>query len=171
MEGWICLHRKLLNWQWYQDTNVKVLFIHLLLKANYEDKVWKNIVIKRGQLVTSISKLAEETRQTIRQTRVALDKLKMTNEITIKTTNKYTLITIEKYDNFQNIENINDKQNDKEDDKQMTNKCQATWQTKGQQHNNINNKQYNNILSNNNYLYNTREEIFLKALRGEKNDS
>lgn len=170
MEGWICLHRKLLNWQWYTDTNVKVLFIHLLLKANYEDKVWKNIVIKRGQLVTSISKLAEETRQTIRQTRVAIDKLKMTNEITIKTTNKYTLITIEKYDNFQNIENINDKQNDKEDDKQMTNKCQATWQAKGQQHNNINNKQYNNILSNNNYLYNTREEIFLKALRGEKND-
>lgn len=170
MEGWICLHRKLLNWQWYSDINVKVLFIHLLLKANYEDKVWKNIVIKRGQLVTSISKLAEETRQTIRQTRVALDKLKMTNEITIKTTNKYTLVTIENYDNYQNIDMVNDKQNDKENGNQMTNKCQATWQSKGQQHNNINNKQYNNILSNNNYLYNTREEIFLKALRGEKND-
>ena len=170
MEGWICLHRKLLNWQWYSDTNVKVLFIHLLLKANYEDKVWKNIVIKKGQLVTSISKLAEETRQTIRQTRVALDKLKMTNEITVKTTNKYTLITIEKYGNYQGIENKNDKPNDKENDKQMTNKWQATCQTKGQQHNN---KQYNNnnILSNNNYLYNTREEIFLKALRGEKDDS
>ena len=140
MEGWICLYRKFLNWQWYTDTNVKVLFIHLLLKANYEDKVWKNIVIKRGQLITSVSKLAEETRQTIRQTRVALDKLKMTNEIAIKTTNKYTLITIEKYNNFQTVATLNDKQNDEQNGTQMTNKCQATCQAKWQQHNNINNK-------------------------------
>ncbi len=166
MEGWICLYRQFLNWQWYTDINVKILFIHLLLKANYEDKVWKNIVIKRGQLVTSVSKLSEETKLTVRQTRIALDKLKMTNDIAIKTTNKYTLITIEKYTVFQNIKNENDKEDDKQDGNQMTNKGQA----KGQQHNN---KQYNNniILSNNNYLYNTREEIFLKALRGEKNDS
>ena len=143
MEGWICLYRKFLNWQWYTDTNVKVLFIHLLLKANYEDKVWKNIVIKRGQLITSVSKLAEETRQTIRQTRVALDKLKMTNEIAIKTTNKYTLITIEKYNNFQTVATLNDKQNDEQNGTQMTNKCQATCQAKWQQHNNINNKQNN----------------------------
>lgn len=166
MEGWICLYRQFLNWQWYTDINVKILFIHLLLKANYEDKVWKNIVIKRGQLVTSVSKLSEETKLTVRQTRIALDKLKMTNDIAIKTTNKYTLITIEKYTVFQNIKNENDKEDDRQDGNQMTNKGQA----KGQQHNN---KQYNNniILSNNNYLYNTREETFLKALRGEKDES
>lgn len=165
MEGWICLYRQFLNWQWYTDINVKILFIHLLLKANYEDKVWKNIVIKRGQLVTSVSKLSEETKLTVRQTRIALDKLKMTNDIAIKTTNKYTLITIEKYTVFQNIKNENDKEDDKQDGNQMTNKGQA----KGQQHNN---KQYNNnIILSNNYLYNTREEIFLKALRGEKNES
>lgn len=165
MEGWICLYRKFLNWQWYTDTNVKVLFIHLLLKANYEDKVWKNIVIKRGQLITSVSKLAEETRQTIRQTRVALDKLKMTNEIAIKTTNKYTLITIEKYNNFQTVATLNDKQNDEQNGTQMTNKCQATCQAKWQQHNNINNKQNNYILNNSIY---SEEEVFEAMFGGKK---
>lgn len=154
MEGWICLYRKFLNWEWYSDANVKILFIHLLLKANYENKVWKNIVIKRGQLVTSVAKLAEETKLTVRQTRCSLDKLKMTNDITIKTTNKYTLVTISNYSVFQDTEIINDKEDDKEIDKQMTNKCQ----TNGQQHNN---KQY----INNNNIY-SEEEIY-KAMFGK----
>lgn len=41
MDGWIKLHRKLINWEWYQDTNVKVVFLHLLLIANHEDKKWQ----------------------------------------------------------------------------------------------------------------------------------
>ncbi len=35
--GYIALHRQMLNWEWYKNTNTKVLFIHLLLKANYKD--------------------------------------------------------------------------------------------------------------------------------------
>ena len=41
MEGWIKLHRQILDWEWYDDINVKVLFLHLLLTANYEDKKWQ----------------------------------------------------------------------------------------------------------------------------------
>lgn len=160
MEGWICLYRKFLNWQWYTDTNTKVLFIHLLLKANYEDKVWKNIVIKRGQLLTSVSKLAEETQQTIQQTRSALSKLKMTNEITTKATNKYTLITIEKYNDFQSVIKTNNIQNNMQDNNQITNKQQTTWQAKQQQHNNINNKQYNNNNINKNNIIYSYNEIY-----------
>ena len=37
--GWICLSRKLLDWEWYQNNNVKAVFIHCLLKANYEEKI------------------------------------------------------------------------------------------------------------------------------------
>ena len=41
MEGWISLYKKFVNWEWYQDTNVKSVFIHLLLLASYEDKKWQ----------------------------------------------------------------------------------------------------------------------------------
>lgn len=69
MEGWIKIHRRILSWEWYNDNNVKVLFLHLLLKANHEDKEWNGITIKRGQLLTSVSRLAKETHLSVRQTR------------------------------------------------------------------------------------------------------
>lgn len=37
MDGHIKLFRKFLDWGWYQDINTKVLFIHMLLKANWKD--------------------------------------------------------------------------------------------------------------------------------------
>lgn len=125
MEGWIKLHRKMVDWEWYNDNNTKVLFLHLLLTANHKEKKWQGITIKRGQKITSIQHLAEEINLTVRQTRTALTKLKSTNEITIKTTSKYSLVTIEKYSDYQDIENENDMQNDKQDGKRATNKRQA----------------------------------------------
>jgi hypothetical protein len=127
MDGWIKLHRKMINWEWYNDINVKVVFLHLLLTANHEDKKWQGIDIKRGQKLTSIKHLSEETRLTIKQTRIALNKLKSTNEITTKTTNKYTLITIEKYNNYQ----VRDLEEGKQDDKQIDNRGTNKGQTKG----------------------------------------
>lgn len=125
MDGWIKLHRKFLDWEWYNDNNTKIVFLHLLLTANHKEKKWQGITIKRGQKLTSLQHLAEETNLTVRQTRTALSKLKTTNELTIKTTSKYTLITIEKYSDYQDIENENDKQNDKQNDKRATNKRQT----------------------------------------------
>lgn len=101
MEGWIKLHRQILDWEWYDDINVKVLFLHLLLTVNYEDKKWQGIIIKRGQKVTSLGHLAKETQLTIQQVRTALDKLQKTENITIKTTNKYTIVTVENYGLYQ----------------------------------------------------------------------
>lgn len=100
-KDWISLHRKFKEWQWYKDINTKTLFLHLLLVANYKDNNWKGILVKRGQHVTSIEHLANETGLTIQQTRTAIKKLKTTNEITVAATNQYTMITIEKYNFYQ----------------------------------------------------------------------
>lgn len=121
MEGWIKIHRKMVDWEWYNDNNVKIIFLHLLLTANHKEKKWQGITIKRGQKLTSIQHLAEENNLTIQQTRTALNKLKTTNEITIKATNKYTLITIEKYSDYQD----NDEDNNKQNNKQITNEQQT----------------------------------------------
>ena len=111
MDGWIKLHRKILNWEWYDDINTKVLFLHLLLTANHKEQKWKGKTIMRGQRITSLQHLADEIQLSVQQTRTALGKLKSTNEITIKSTSKYTLITIEKYSDYQDYEEENNKQN------------------------------------------------------------
>lgn len=143
--GWIALHRKFLEWEWYNDNNVKVLFLHCLLKANYEEKQWQGLKIERGQFVTSLGHLAEETGLTIRQVRTALSKLK-DKELTSKTTNRFTLITVVNYSTYQDSENQNDKQNDK----QMTNKRQTDDNQMTTTNKDNNNNKENN---NNNNIY------------------
>ena len=115
----------MINWEWYNDINVKVVFLHLLLTANHEDKKWQGIEIKRGQKITSLSHLAEETKLSVKQIRNVLNKLKSTGEITSKGTNKYTIITIVKYNDYQLKEEKEDKQKDTQQDKRRANKGQT----------------------------------------------
>ena len=103
--GWIKIHDNLLNWEWYDDINTKTLFLHLLLMANWKDKKWHGILIKRGSFVTSLGKLANQTGLSVQNVRTSLNKLKSTHEITSKTTNKYTYITINNFNDYQETTN------------------------------------------------------------------
>ncbi len=103
--GWIKIHYNLLNWEWYDDINTKTLFLHLLLMANWKDKKWHGILIKRGSFVTSLGKLANQTGLSVQNVRTSLNKLKSTHEITSKTTNKYTYITINNFNDYQETTN------------------------------------------------------------------
>lgn len=99
--GFVKLHRWFLNWEWYSDLPVRVLFLHCLLKVNFKDTKWKGQVIKAGQFITSISSLSKETSLSQQQTRTALLKLKSTHEITIKTTSRYSIITVNNWNKWQ----------------------------------------------------------------------
>lgn len=101
MQGYIKLHRKLINWEWYKDIPTKTLYIHLLLKASWSDLSFRGLDISSGTIVTTVRELSEETRLSPQQIKTALSHLKSTNEISIKTTNKFTLIHIEKWGIYQ----------------------------------------------------------------------
>lgn len=103
--GWVKLFRKFREWEWYQDSNTKDLFLEILLTANITDKVWRGIEIKRGQLLTGRIKLSKLLGISEQSVRTSLTKLKSTNEITIKSTNKYTLITVNKFNDYQQLTN------------------------------------------------------------------
>jgi len=122
-KSWIKLFRKFRDWEWYKNSNVKDLFIELLLSANFEDKKWQGITVKRGQLIVGVGELGKNINLTRQQTRYALNKLKLTNEITIKTTNKYTIITINKYNEYQGD---NQQDNQRVTNKQPTSNQQVT---------------------------------------------
>lgn len=121
MGNWIKIDRKIVNWEWYSDIKVTKLWLHILVKANYKDNTWRGITIKRGQLLTSREKLAVGAGISVSAVRRCLNSLQSTNEITIKTTNNYTLITICNYDSYQNIEEFGDQRNDKQTASRTTN--------------------------------------------------
>ncbi len=99
--GFIKIDRNIINWRWYGDDNTFRVFFHLLLKANFKDGEFETHTIKRGQLVTGLKALSEELSLSIQQVRTALRHLKITNEINIKTTTKYSIITINNYNKYQ----------------------------------------------------------------------
>jgi DNA-binding transcriptional regulator YhcF (GntR family) len=101
MSGWIKIHRQILDWEWYSDNNAFRVFMHLILKANHKDKRFKGMQLKAGSVVTSRDILAIETGLSVRQIRTALDKLKSTNEVTIKTSSQGTIIEVVNYIKYQ----------------------------------------------------------------------
>lgn len=102
MEGsWLKLYRKLTEWEWYTDSHMVHLFLHLLISANSCDKKWHGIVIKRGELVTSFASISESTGMSIQTIRTCIKKLCKTGEIVYKTNKHFTFITICKFDSYQ----------------------------------------------------------------------
>lgn len=107
----------MLKWEWYTDANTMRLFIHCLLRANWKDGTFKGVKILRGSFVSGRKELAHELRLTEQQIRTAILHLQSTNEITIKTYPKFSVITVNNYDRYQVI----NQQNDQELNQQTTN--------------------------------------------------
>lgn len=115
--GHIKLYRQMMEWQWYQDSNTKSLFLHCLFMANWKDGKFMNYNLPRGSFATSLDSLSQQTGMSIRQIRTSLEKLQQSGEIIKKTTNKFTIINVVNYGIYQD-EKV-------ESDKQMTNKRQT----------------------------------------------
>ena len=146
-EGWVSLHRRFLEWEWYDDINVMKLFIHCLLRANHKENKWRGVLIPKGSFLTGRKQLAIETKLSEQQIRTALNKLKSTNEITIKSTNLYSLISINNWNTYQ----INNHQDTKRATKEQPTDNQRITT------NNNDNNDNNNILSKKQFEF--KEEI------------
>ena len=95
--GFVAIPRGLTDWEWYSEPNTARLFIHLLLTSNWQEKQWQGITIHPGELVTSQSQLAKQLDLTVMQVRTALEHLKVTGWITVKTGPKYSVVAINNY--------------------------------------------------------------------------
>lgn len=157
LEGFLYLHRKLAEWEWYDDANTMRLFIHCLIFANFKEKQWRGITIKRGQFITSQPKLAQELKLSVQQIRTALNKLKSTGEITVNITPDYSVITINNYNAYQPN---NSQDNSQVTDYQHSNNSLIT--TTNNDNNDNNEKNINRNIK--------EEENFSKNLNSQKLD-
>lgn len=142
--GWVKLHRKFLDWEWFQDSKMVHLFLHLLLIANHDEGKWKGKTVARGQLITGLFSLSKRTGISYQSLRTCLERLKSTGEITSETTNKFRIITIVNYDSYQ------------QDDKKSTSKLTYNLTNNQQTTNNQSTTNKNNIRDKN---YNTNDKI------------
>ena len=121
--GYIKLHRKLLNWEWYKDANTTRVFLHLLLIANYGESRYQGVEIHPGQAVIGRKTLADALGMSEQNVRTALTHLKSTSEITIKSTNKFSVVTIVNWALYQSTdeESTNESTNNLTNDQPATN--------------------------------------------------
>ena len=101
MAGYIKIHRKLKEWEWYGDTNTMRVFLHLLLSANWKETRFKNEKIGRGECVTSLANLSNDLGLMQSQIRTALNHMEMTNTITNRRFSNYRIIKVENFDLYQ----------------------------------------------------------------------
>lgn len=158
--GYIKLDRAIENWRYKTKPNYVALWVELLLRANHSAKKWNDIVIERGQFVTSYESLQKGTGLSLQQIRTIFNKLKE-EEITIKTTNKYSLITIVNYDKYQGEITTTNKQTNNQEDEILTNNQQTTNKQLTTNKNNKNKKNEKN----NKYIYRGSEKL-IDALLG-----
>ncbi len=58
--GFVKISDNLPNWAWYGDNNTLLVYIRLLLGATWRDTDYQNITLKRGQIATTLPKIAKE---------------------------------------------------------------------------------------------------------------
>ncbi|MBD5129229.1 MAG: hypothetical protein HDT43_04830 [Ruminococcaceae bacterium] len=96
--GFVKISDDLPSWAWYADNNTLLVYIRLLLGAAWRDTDYQNITLQRGQIATTLPKIAQENGITERQARTILDRLKSTGKVSVKTTSKFSVITLLDYD-------------------------------------------------------------------------
>jgi len=133
-EGYIALHRKLLEWEWYDEPNVFRLYMHCLLRASHKPIKYRGIELVAGQFTTSLDALHSQTGLSIQQIRTAFKKLKSTGEVTSAGTSKCTVVTVNNWDKYQTSNKRNNKRTTSK--QQTSNKHSTTINNV----NNVNNK-------------------------------
>jgi hypothetical protein len=147
-EGFILLHRKMLQNAIFYKADYYQIWSYILLKVNHKDKefIWNNEkkVIKKGGGIFSQKKISEDLKIPIGTVHNALKYLKSESQIEIKTTPKYTEIQVVNWEEYQSFESIvenrmktNRKQNETNKheihDKQLLEQCQEFISMYGQE--------------------------------------
>lgn len=142
MEGWIKLHRCLLNNPVVmKDSDHIAVWVYLLLEATHKDiqKLFKGekITLKPGQLITGRIVISDTLKISESKVRRILNEFESDHQIDRQRSNKNSLITILNWELYQSA--------DQQDDQQVTNKRPTSDQQVTTLQEYKNNKNNNNM--------------------------
>lgn len=123
--GWVCVHRKLLEWEWFSEPKMVQFFMYCLLRANHKNINYKGIELKKGDFICSIPTIQADLKLSVQEIRTCIKRLKSTGEITDKITNKYRIISLCNYSKYQEKKELNDRQNNRQNNSPVTGKQQT----------------------------------------------
>lgn len=98
---WFKMYRSIIDWEWFKEHDMTCFFLYCLSKANVQDRMWRGVLVKRGQLLVSRSTVCRELGIEERRYRTIISRLQKTGEIEVDTTGPSTLITIRNWENYQ----------------------------------------------------------------------
>ena len=112
MEGYVKLHRSIVDSTVFQDAEVLKLWIWLLCNVAYADHDvlinGKIITVKTGQVITGRKKLGEQLNLSENKVYRALSILQKLGNVNIKTNNRYSVVTVIKWAKYQSDnQNVN----------------------------------------------------------------
>lgn len=116
-DGYVKLHRRSLDsWLWKMPPDQRCVAMTLLLMANWKDgKTFSRgrvVVVRRGEVMTSLDALARRVGVSVRTIRTSLDNLEKAGFSTNTSTKHYRLISITNFEAYQSREEVTDKQTD-----------------------------------------------------------
>jgi DNA-binding transcriptional regulator GbsR (MarR family) len=148
MEGYIKLHRKILENAIFRKPKVSHLFNYCLLRANWSDKTicWNGqpLVVERGSFITGRKQIALETGLSEQNVRYALRTLHtfgMVKPLSEKSTSKFTYLTVCNYNDYQHFE---DEGNQQSNQQVTSNQPASNQQVTTDKNNNNNNTKETN---------------------------
>lgn len=112
MDGWIKLHRAVVDSAVFDDAEVLKVWIWLLCNVSYEDHeiIYGGSVvqIKKGQLITGRKKLAQQLKMSESKVYRALNLLEALGNVNIKPNNRFSLITLINWAKYQDdVQKVN----------------------------------------------------------------
>ncbi len=122
--GYVRFWRKSLDAGWLKNHKLWAFWSYCLLKATYREYdaiVGLQIVhLFPGQFIFGLKKASVETGLTIQEIRTIIEFLKKAGNLTIKSTNKYSIISIINWDIYQGRDDDEQQANQQTTNKQLT---------------------------------------------------
>lgn len=114
MEGYLKLHRQLIESTQFADPIRLKIWIWCLIKANHKKRAvplktgkgYTTVMVNRGQFIFGRNKAAEELNIPASTLLRHMEKLELEKAINIRSDNQYSIITICKYEEYQSIEEL-----------------------------------------------------------------
>lgn len=147
MEGWIKIHRKILeNPIICKDSDYLAVWIYILLNATHKEIPalfkGKKIILQKGQLITGRKSMSNYLRVSESKIYRIINDFKSEQQIEQQTSNQNSLITILNWDKYQQNEQQNEQQMNNE---RTTNEQQVNTNKNVKNDKNVKNEIINNI--------------------------